>query len=204
MIDNGVTCYAWSFEGGPQKGTASAGLSWIQISQHARLASTDALTALSRARGPMLSVFRCYGAIGGDGVFGCADAALVFHGDVSSSLDVFSRYCGFATHRHWAPDEVVRSYLATGDEALRESAHQLAWAASNDLHDGERAAARIAMYAAQRDARVLATREAVRLTLSVLGAESLEAAARNRVRLERSLGSQLLRSVPSYEHQAAA
>lgn len=203
MIDNGVTCYAWSFEGAPNKGAASTDLSWIQIPGRAQLASTDALTALSRARSPHLSIFRCYGAIESDGVFRCAEAVEVFHGDVTRSLDLFARYCGLAVHRRWQPDEVVRGYLTTGDETLRAAAHQLAWGASNELYDSARAAARIAMYAAQRDARILATREAARLTLAVLGAESLEVAARNRVRLERSLASQLLRDLPAPQLQAA-
>ena len=61
-------------------------------------------------------------------------------------LRAFARWCAIQVIHLWNAPDVVVSYLATGDESLRDAARDAAWDAAWDARDAAWAAAR---YAAQ-------------------------------------------------------
>jgi hypothetical protein len=191
-----LTCYAWSFEGAPVDAAGGARpLSWIRVPGEAALASTRATTALARARSAEVIMLRCFGSVEDDGTFHCTDAVRIAVRNVAPVLAYFARFCASSALPWWSADDVVEAYLATGDAALRAAAHQRAWQASTSLDGHARRAAQCAMFAAYGDRTVAACREASKLALEILGADSLRAALRAGDLQERALASALLREV---------
>ncbi len=68
--------------------------------------------------------------------------------DATSLLRAFARWCALQVIDKWNAPQVVRDYLTTGDESLRDAARAAAWTA----RDAARAAARAAAGDAGRDA----------------------------------------------------
>ena len=117
-------------------------------------ASVYALDALSFASSPWVHRVEVSGSImfGGDKIAGqerrhlwCMDATPVLH--------AFARSCALDVAHLWDMPDVVRRYLETGDESLRDAARAAARAAARDdawaaARDAAGAAARAAAWAA--------------------------------------------------------
>jgi len=208
-----VTFYAYAFEGAP---TAPA-RGWFHAPGLEHLISTRARTALGRAVDEHIWIYRCHGTIqdptylptrGSDTKIDrpsarpvttdtdvwCDEAELLFEGNAGDSLWWFTMYCARSVLSQWTPPALVREYLMTGSASLREVAHKCAWAASADLADLPRLAARVAMYAASDDRPLLAAREACRLAGQIAGDRLTAVSALQ----ERALASALLGSTAAY------
>jgi hypothetical protein len=117
-------------------------------------ASTRAIDALSYARGPVVTLVECEGEFVDHGQpadkFVCRKRTALWGYDCTDELWTFARLCALEVLPLWpdAPD-VVREFLETGDENLRDAAWDAAWAAA---WAAARAAARAAAWDAARDA----------------------------------------------------
>jgi hypothetical protein len=88
--------------------------------------------------------------------------------DAEPLLRKFARWCALRVIHLWDAPVLVRQYLETGDESLREAARQAAWEAAQEAAweaaqeaawEAARAAAVAAAWAATRDAAWAAARE---------------------------------------------
>ncbi len=196
-----VTFYAYAFEGAPSL-TGTPG--WFAIPHLDHLVTMRARTALGRAAGEHLEIYRCHGSIEGDPRtpevdVSCEAAERIYAGDAGEALWWFTMYCARSVSSHWAPPPIVRNYLLAGSPALRDDAHQAAWAASGELADTPRLAARVAMYAASDERPLLAAREACRLAGQVAGDRLTAVSALQ----ERALASALLGITASHPARLA-
>ena len=94
-------------------------------------ASVRALDALEYAPGPVVCRVALGGVIkrGNDKV--CASERTVLAmADATETLRAFARSCALDVIDKWSAPPVVRKYLATGNESLREAAASAAWAES--------------------------------------------------------------------------
>jgi hypothetical protein len=87
--------------------------------------------------------------------------------DSTQILWEFARWCALSVVDKWACPTIVRQYLQTGDETLRDAAWTAAWAAARDAaraaaRDAARAAAWDAAWADAWDAARSAARDAAR------------------------------------------
>lgn len=195
-----VTFYAYAFEGAP----SSEARGWFAIPNLEHLVTMRARTALGRAASERLSIYRCHGSIAGDprspdvDVI-CEAAERIYEGDAGEALWWFTLYCARSVIGSWTPPPIVRNYLLAGSPALRTDAHQAAWAASAELADLPRLAARVAMYAASDERPLLAAREACRLAGQIAGDRLTAISALQ----ERALASALLGVTASYRARLA-
>lgn len=208
-----VTFYAYAFEGAPEAPTRG----WFQAPGLDHLVSTRARTALGRAVDEQIWIYRCHGTIAdptrpsdtradrpsslaaADADVWCDETELIFEGSAGDSLWWFTMYCARSVLSRWNPPALVREYLITGSPSLREVAHRCAWAASADLTDLARLAARIAMYAASDERPLLAAREACRLAGQIAGDRLAAVSALQ----ERALASALLGATAAYRARLA-
>lgn len=195
-----VTFYAYAFEGAP----SSSAPGWFAIPNLDHLVTMRARTALGRATGEHLEIYRCHGSIEGDPRTAevdvrCEAAERIYAGDAGESLWWFTMYCARSAIAQWTPPPIVRNYLLAGSPALRDDAHRAAWAASGELADTARLAARIAMYAASDERPLLAAREACRLAGQIAGDRLAAVSALQ----ERALASALLGVTASYRARLA-
>jgi hypothetical protein len=115
--------------------------------------------------------------------------------DAEPLMREFSRWCALQVIELWDAPEVVRQYLTTGDEGIRDAARAAAWAAARDAawdaaraaawaaaRDAARAAARAAAWAAARDAAWDAARDAARDAAWAAARDAAWAAARDAAR----------------------
>ncbi len=195
-----VTFYAYAFEGAPSSPTRG----WFSIPNLDHLVTMRARTALGRAAGEHLEIYRCHGSISGDprtpeiDVI-CEAAERIYADDAGEALWWFTMYCARSVTSHWTPPPIVRNYLLASSPALRNDAHQAAWAASGELSDTPRLAARIAMYAASDERPLLAAREACRLAGQIAGDRLTAVSALQ----ERALASALLGITASHRARLA-
>ena len=120
-------------------------------------ASTRAIDALSYSRGPVVTLVECEGEfVDHSDKFICRRRTPLWGYDCTDELWTFARLAALEVLPLWpdAPD-VVREFLETGNEDLRDAARDAAW-------DAARAAARDAAWAAARDAARAAARDAAR------------------------------------------
>ena len=190
-----VTFYAYAFEGAPTVPTRG----WFTAPGLDHLLTTRARTALGRAVDEQIRIYRCHGTISDDSEVWCDETELLFDGDAGDSLWWFTMYCARSVLSHWTPPTLVREYLIAGSPSLREVAHKCSWAASAELSDLPRLAARCAMYAASDDRPLLAAREACRLAGQVAGDRLAAVSALQ----ERALASALLGATATYRARLA-
>ena len=181
-----VTFYAYAFEGAPLATTRG----WFAAPGVTHLLTTRARTALGRATGEHVTIYRCRGSFDGE-LVRCDGSDVLFDGLSDESLWWFSLYCARTVIAQWPAPELVREYLRTGSQSLRQVAHKCAWAASLELDGVARLAARVAMFAASEERAAIATREACRLAGQVAGQQLATCA----VHQERALASALLGSI---------
>jgi hypothetical protein len=208
-----VTFYAYAFEGAPEAPTRG----WFNAPGLDHLVSTRARTALGRAVDEQVWIYRCHGTIEDparpsdtkvdrpsaranvETEVWCDEAELIFDGNAGDSLWWFTMYCARSVLSKWNAPALVREYLMTGSPSLREVAHKCAWAASAELADLARLAARVAMYAAAEERPLLAAREACRLAGQIAG-DRLSAVSALQ---ERALASALLGATAAYRARLA-
>jgi hypothetical protein len=208
-----VTFYAYAFEGAPVAPTRG----WFSAPGLDHLATTRARTALGRAVDEHVWIYRCHGTIEdpsrpsdtradrpsskavAENEVSCDDSELLFEGNAGDSLWWFTMYCARSVLSKWNPPALVREYLLTGSASVREVAHKCAWAASAELTDVARLAARVAMYAASNDRALLAAREACRLAGQIAGDRLTAVSALQ----ERALASALLGSTAAHRARFA-
>jgi hypothetical protein len=123
-------------------------------------ASTRAIDALNYSRGPVVTLVECEGEFADHGSpsdkFVCRKRTVVWGYDCTEELWTFARLAALEVLHLW-PDApaVVREFLETGNEDLRDAARAAAWAATW-------AAARAAAQAAARAAAWAAAQAAAR------------------------------------------
>ena len=97
----------------------------------------------------------------------CTRRRILWRVDGEDVLHDFARRCAMDVIGLWDAPDVVREYLATGDDSLRDAAWDAAWAAAraaarDAARDAVRDAARGALRAAARAAAQAAARDAAR------------------------------------------
>jgi hypothetical protein len=140
--------------------------------------SRRAIDALAYARGPLCWYVEADGTvIEGDDKVVCSRRRALWMEDAEQVLRRFARSCALDVVPFWDAPEIVREYLATGDESKRAAAWTAAWAAArddawdaawaaawaaarDDAWDAAMAAARAAARAAAWDAAMAAARAA--------------------------------------------
>jgi hypothetical protein len=190
-----VTFYTYAFEGAPLHGTYRG---WVAAPGIDHLVATRARTALGRAAGPRVAIYRCNGVLDGEELT-CEDVDPLLYRDATDDLRWFALFCARSVAARWEPPKLVREFLWFGDRELRSAAHQEAWLASATHTGVARIAARVAMYAAHEDRCVFAAREAARLAAQL--ADDGRAAAAGQ---ERALASTLLAVVERTLEKTAA
>ena len=128
-------------------------------------ASTRAIDALSYSRGPVVTLVECEGEfVDHSDKFICRRRTPLWGYDCTDELWTFARLAALEVLPLWpdAPD-VVREFLETGNEDLRDAARDAAWdAARAAARDAAWDAAWAAAWAAARDAARAAARDAAR------------------------------------------
>ena len=114
-------------------------------------ASISVLDALAYAPGPIVCRVSCDGRIvHGNDKLVCSVRRVLWTADATDALRAFSRRCASSMLHLWSAPEIVRRYLETGDESIRDAARDAAWSAT---WNAARDAARDAAWTAARDAR---------------------------------------------------
>jgi len=121
------------------------------LCEHGLHGSARAIDALRYAPGPIVWRARLGGQVvkGSDKAAATERTYIAGGVDVSHTLRAFARSCALDVIDLWDAPDVVRQYLETGDETLRDAA----WAASRDASGAaSRDASRDAAWNAARDA----------------------------------------------------
>ena len=122
-------------------------------------ASARAIDALGYAPGAQVGRVVLSGEIlSGDDKLCATHREYLWIADASETLRGFARWCALSVIDKWDAPQVVRDYLETGDESIRDAARAAAWTAAGAAawaaaRDAARAAARDAARAAARDAQ---------------------------------------------------
>src|SRR5574343_109471 len=129
-------------------------------------ASVRSIDALVYARSSVLWRVQLGGAIVHDNKkCSATERTYIQRIDIEPQLREFARWCALQVIHLWDAPDVVRQYLETGDESLRDAAQAAVWDAAEDVAS-EAAAARVAAAASAvrdaRDARSAAAASAVR------------------------------------------
>jgi hypothetical protein len=99
-----VTFYAYAFEGAPLHGSLRG---WLAAPYLSHLVAPRARTALGRAVGSHVAIYRCRGVIE-DQTVRCDDAALLLDRDATMDLRWFALFCARSVLNRWqAPALVV-------------------------------------------------------------------------------------------------
>ena len=123
-----------------------------------------AIQALKYAESAIVARVECGGEIvEGDDKLTCTQLIPVAIFDATDALRYFARLCALDVIGRWYAPEIVRRYLETGEESIRDAA----WAAARDAAgdpawDAARAAARAAARYAARDTAWAAAGDAAR------------------------------------------
>ena len=135
----------------------------LALCNHGLHASIKPLDALAYAPGPIVYRVQLHGEILADDNKACAKARTYLAGgiDASEELRSFARWCALQVVHLWECPPIVKQYLETGDESIRDAARA---AARDAAWDAARAAAwdaaRAAAWDAARDAAWDAARDA--------------------------------------------
>ena len=134
-------------------------------------ASAHPLDALYYSPGPLLCLVECEDiANEHNDKFVCRRRMIVARFDATELLRAFARQCALDVIHLWDAPAVVRQYLETGDESLRDAARAAAWAAAWDAaRDAAWAAARAAARDAARDAQKTKFAEMVNAKFKEMG-----------------------------------
>ena len=131
----------------------------IELCERGLHASVRAIDALRFAPGPIVWRVELSGEIkSGDDKCVATHRKYIGGGvDASSVMRAFARRCALDVAHLWDMPPLVRSYLETGDESIRDSAWDAAWAAARAAaraaaSDAARAAASDAAWAVASDA----------------------------------------------------
>ena len=129
-----------------------------------------AIEALKYAESAIVARVECGGEIvEGDDKLTCTQLIPVAIFDATDALRHFARLCALDVIEKWDAPEIVRRYLETGDESIREAAWDAGWAAAEDAgwaaawaaaEDAAWDTARYAAWAAAWDAAWAAARAA--------------------------------------------
>ncbi len=138
-----------------------------------------AIQALKYAESAIVARVECGGEIvEGDDKLTCTQLIPVAIFDATDALRHFARLCALDVIEKWDAPEIVRRYLETGDESIREAARDAGWAAAWDTaRYAAQAAARAAGWAAARDAARDAAWDTVRYAARGAGWAAARAAA---------------------------
>jgi hypothetical protein len=120
--------------------------------------SVHPFDALQYAPGPLLHRVELAGTIVPHGnpidKYAASRRRILASHNASDTLRCFARQCASDVLHLWDAPRVVKDYLSTGDESLREAAGAAAWAAARDAAGAAAwAAAWAASWAAARDAQ---------------------------------------------------
>jgi hypothetical protein len=112
---------------------------WLEVSgklvicEHGLHASLDPFDALQYAPGNNLALVEIDGDMLSQDDKVCARRRKIIRRiDATDMLRLFARQCALDVIHLWDAPPVVRQYLETGDETLRDTAGAAAWAASGD------------------------------------------------------------------------
>jgi hypothetical protein len=120
-------------------------------------ASVKALDANSFRKGPVVTRVECSGTVvPHDAKLACSERTALWGYDATEELRAFARWAALKVAHLWPKNnpmpEVVRQYLETGDESIREDARKAHYAAdAADAAYAYAAAAYAAAYAAAAD-----------------------------------------------------
>jgi len=184
-----VVFYAFAFDGAPLDPGPRG---WFVAPGTTHLLAPRARTALGRAYGPVVEIFRCRGVVGPTGVVRCDVARLLHVGETAHELRWFALYCARSVANRWTPPHLVHEYLRTGDIELRDVAFTRARGAFAVTSDVARMAARVAMFATADDDPAVCAREACRLATRIATLDAPDTIAHVKDHQERALASTLL------------
>jgi len=146
--------------------------------------SLKLIDALGYAKGPIVYRVDIKGKIDKEQDKICGQSRTYLYGgiNIEKELHEFSRWCALQVIHLWNAPQVVKEYLKTGDESLRDDAWAATGAAAGDASwDAARAAARAAAWAATWasawDAARAAVRDAVRDAARAASGDAAWAAA---------------------------
>lgn len=125
----------------------------LELCKYGLHASIRALDALGYAPGPIICRVNLGGRIltANDKV--CAsERTVIAMADATETLRAFARSCALDVIDKWKAPAVVREYLETGNEGLRESAKSESWSAAKSAMWSAEAAAKSAAWSAARSA----------------------------------------------------
>jgi len=114
--------------------------------------------ALEYAPGPIVCRVECFGRLAEDtDKLVCSRRRVLWSLDATTALHIYARWCASQVLHLWDAPDVVKQYLATGDDwiraAARDAAGAAAWGAAWDAAgDAAKAAAKAAAWAAAWDA----------------------------------------------------
>jgi len=131
---------------------------------HGIHASRRAIDALKYAESAIVARVHCEGEIvEGDDKLACTRLTPLAIFDATDTLRHFARLCALDVIHLWDAPEIVRQYMETGEESIREAAQAAAWAAARDAAwYAARDAAGAAEWDAARDDALAAARDAAR------------------------------------------
>ena len=103
----------------------------LKLCERGLHASERIIDALYYAPGPMIYRVRLHGEVlRGNDDKACATHRTYLAGcDATDILRLFARQCALDVIHLWGAPSIVREYLKTGDESIREAAQEAAWAA---------------------------------------------------------------------------
>ena len=111
-------------------------------------ASVRAIDALANAPGPIIQRVECFGlgdSCGHTDKLVCRERKCLWIADATDTLRAFARWCALSVIEKWDAPPIVRQYLETGDESIRDAAMAAAWDAARDAAwDAARDASRAA------------------------------------------------------------
>jgi hypothetical protein len=123
----------------------------VTICESGLHASAHPFDALRYAPGPILCLVECEDIVETqDDKFVCRRRMIVARFDATELLRAFARKCALDVIHLWDAPAIVRQYLETGDESIRDAAWDAAWDAP---WDAPWDAARDAAWDAARDAQ---------------------------------------------------
>ena len=183
-----VVYYAFAFDGAPVD-PGSRG--WFAAPTVPHLLAVRARTALGRASGSQVMIYRCDGEIA-HGSIRCEQATLIHVGDATHELRWFALYCARSVANRWTPPHLVKEFLVAADPELRDIAFQRARAAFAVTEDVSRMAARVTMYATADDDPAVCAREACKLASRIASLDKSVQLPQVKAQQERALASTLL------------
>lgn len=105
----------------------------LELCSHGLHASERAIDALGFAPGPIVYRVQLHGTILRSDDKACATARTYIAGgiDATETLRGFSRWCALEVAHLWDMPPIVRQYLETGDETIRDAARDAAYSLFN-------------------------------------------------------------------------